>query len=310
LLLPRLRRSLRLPIYRVHFILQQATFFDLRPLQAVQAKPSKTNIKPDIEGWQARGYDYGANFTLNFCGPVVRNLTDVQGVDKTMWANISAYYVKNEKTYSIGMENNKPLFRGRKLVLNYTGGSPCDSSHSKRSHALDLENRSTKQTISAESTRRKSTIISLLCDGDNVDPKVTVAFVGADEDECSYFFEARSSFACAGIETTPQQLGPGGVFGVILLIAMLVYLVGGCVYQRTVMHQRGWRQLPNYSMWSGIFGVLKDIFFTLTSSCMRFLPGRRGYSRVSLNSNSRSRGIHSNDDENRLIDQLDDEWDD
>lgn len=39
----------------------------------------------------------------------------------------------------------------------------------------------------------------------------------------------------------------------IVMIAVLVYLVGGCVYQRTVMHQRGWRQLPNYAMWAGIY---------------------------------------------------------
>jgi hypothetical protein len=38
-----------------------------------------------------------------------------------------------------------------------------------------------------------------------------------------------------------------------LLIAVMAYLVGGCMYQRTVMHQRGWRQLPNYSMWAGIW---------------------------------------------------------
>lgn len=41
-----------------------------------------------------------------------------------------------------------------------------------------------------------------------------------------------------------------------MFIAILVYLGGGCVYQRTVMNQRGWRQLPNYSMWAGIFGFL------------------------------------------------------
>lgn len=33
---------------------------------------------------------------------------------------------------------------------------------------------------------------------------------------------------------------------------MAVYLVGGCVYQRNVMHQRGWRQLPNYAIWAGV----------------------------------------------------------
>jgi hypothetical protein len=41
-----------------------------------------------------------------------------------------------------------------------------------------------------------------------------------------------------------------------MFIALLVYLGGGCVYQRTVMNQRGLRQLPNYSMWAGIFGFL------------------------------------------------------
>ena len=37
-------------------------------------------------------------------------------------------------------------------------------------------------------------------------------------------------------------------------IAVIVYFVGGCMYQRTVMHQRGWRQIPNYALWAGIFG--------------------------------------------------------
>lgn len=41
------------------------------------------------------------------------------------------------------------------------------------------------------------------------------------------------------------------------LIAIFVYLLGGCAYQRTVMHQRGWRQLPNYGMWAGIGSFVK-----------------------------------------------------
>ena len=97
-----------------------------------------------------------------------------------------------------------------------------------------------------------------------------------------------------------------------MLIAMLVYFVGGCVYQRTVLRQRGWRQIPNYSMWAGCFGFFVDWFVILTSSCARFFPGRSGYSRVSLgngSTNGRSRD-HRSDDENRLIDNLDEEWDD
>ena len=83
-------------------------------------------------------------------------------------------------------------------------------------------------------------------------PKTAISFVAAIDD-CTYIFEGRSPHACGGVHQAAQALGPGGVFGVIAMIAVLVYLVGGCVYQRTVMHQRGWRQLPNYAMWAGIW---------------------------------------------------------
>ena len=154
-----------------------------------------------------------------------------------------------------------------------------------------------------------------------------MSFVAA-VDDCTYFFEGRSPYACGGVQAETQALSPGGVFGVIVMIAVLVYLVGGCVYQRTVMHQRGLRQLPNYQMWAGIGGFirvssqaivslseqtstdkLQDMFIILTSSCARFLPSRRGYSRVSMGHDNGRRG-RRNEDENRLIDNLDEEWED
>lgn len=51
----------------------------------------------------------------------------------------------------------------------------------------------------------------------------------------------------------------------------------------------------------------QDVFVILTSSCARFLPSRRGYHTLSISPNGRSR---NREDENRLIDQLDEEWDD
>jgi hypothetical protein len=39
------------------------------------------------------------------------------------------------------------------------------------------------------------------------------------------------------------------------------------MYQRSVAHARGWRQLPNYSFWSGIGG-----FFSV--SWQYLIPGR------------------------------------
>jgi len=324
-------------------------FFDLNPVHVqLPAEGTKPSKDARLESWHARGYDYGTNFTLNFCGPVVEELKDVVGVHESYWKNVSAYYEMGGKIYSIGSQNSEPVFRGRKLVLNYTDGSPCPSVPvSSFAHNLetlhrrkiiddddddDDNERKPKSPYNDEDPdddeveppakkpldsipRRKNTIISLLCTNEPLAPEMAVSFV-ASPDSCTYIFEARSPAACGGVEKSTQQLGPTGVFGVIALIAVLVYVAGGCVYQRTVMHQRGWRQLPNYGLWAGIFGFFSDIIIILTSSCAGFLPSRRGYNRVGNGIGSggangvRGRGRQNSEDENRLIDQLDEEWDD
>ncbi|PSN67807.1 mannose 6-phosphate receptor domain-containing protein, partial [Corynespora cassiicola Philippines] len=306
-------------------------FFDLNPLH--RTPPDESSKKKAKEGddgsWHARGHDYGANFTINFCGPVVEELNSVADLDKSLWKNVSAFYEKGDMQYAIGLESYEPVFRGRKLVMNYTGGSLCPSSKSKRNvdaepvslsprrkltdddededNDKDEDEDTPKKEKPSDGERRKTTIISLLCDKEPL-AQTSFSFVAA-VDDCVYFFEGRSPHACGGVQAETQTLGPGGVFGVIFLITVLVYLVGGCVYQRTVMHQRGWRQLPNYHMWASIGRFLADMFVILTSSCARFLPSRRGYSRVSMGHDSGRRG-RRNEDENRLIDNLDEEWDD
>ena len=154
--------------------------------------------------------------------------------------------------------------------MNYTGGSPCDEPSKRlRSRKLndndddkdddkddDRDDEGKDHKYLKEPKRRKSTLISFICDHDSLAPKAHLSFLGASPDECTYFFEARSMAACGGVIDPQQSLGPGGVFGVILLIAAAVYLLGGIAYQRTVMHQRGWRQLPNYNLWAGIFGFV------------------------------------------------------
>jgi cation-dependent mannose-6-phosphate receptor len=163
--------------------------------------------------------------------------------------------------------------RGRKLVLQYTGGSPCGESKSspkdddddyydKRglksyneglsspAHVHEIE--TIERSESTSKSRQKSATISFLCDRD-AGTTTAVSFVGVDPDECSYFFEARSVHACAHAEPhKPGSVGPGSVFGLIFVIAVLVYILGGVFYNRTVAHARGWRQLPNYSLWAGI----------------------------------------------------------
>jgi cation-dependent mannose-6-phosphate receptor len=167
--------------------------------------------------------------------------------------------------------------RGRKLVLQYTGGSPCGEGTSRRNqkrspgsvhpgasyryndYSDEAENdmRANEDEKSDGDQRRKSTIISFLCDSSQVAAEASISFVGTDPDECAYFFEARSVHACVGAEPhKPGSIGPGGIFLLIFVIALLVYFMGGVFYQRTVGNARGWRQLPNYSLWAGIWSFI------------------------------------------------------
>jgi cation-dependent mannose-6-phosphate receptor len=271
-------------------------FFDLNPLHILPPASSKSK-HPRETSWNTTGYDYGYNFTLNFCGPVIEPLEKVEGLDKEELKNVSAFYKDGEgKVFSLGRENHEPVLRGRKLVLNYTGGSPCGGESKKRSVDLpigereiiddddDKDKKKGKDSDDKDkdkddkkkrpdSTRRKSTIVSMLCDRDPMSPQLTLNFVGADPDQCTYFFEARSSAACGGIEVAKQTLSPGGVFGVIFIITFAVYIVGGCVYSRMVLQQRGWRQLPNYALWAGIGGFLK----VCSSTCAALFLEKRTF---------------------------------
>ncbi|KAF3491670.1 uncharacterized protein GIQ15_01187 [Arthroderma uncinatum] len=254
-------------------------YFDLNAIsvQVDKKDGKKSHADGREESWHVKGHDYGANFTINICAPVIENLTNVVGVDETRWQNVSAYYEMGGETYSIGQQASSLLFRGRKLVLNYTDGSPCpspsrgnklfrrkildgddDNEHddkdkekdgNKDDDKKDGDDKNKKPEDKVE--RRKSTIMSFLCDRDLVTPAATFSFVGSP-DSCSYFFEVRTAAACGGVAaSTDGGVGPAGVFGIIAGIAIAAYLIGGCAYQRTVMHQRGWRQCPNYTMWSG-----------------------------------------------------------
>jgi cation-dependent mannose-6-phosphate receptor len=178
------------------------------------------------------------------------------------------------------MQNSELVMRGRKLVLNYTDGSPCDTKHDKRAHDLfgreiidddddkkqddkkkdkadehkDEDDKKDKKKKDGE--RRKNTVISMLCDRDPLSPTLQLSFVGT-MDECTYFFEGRSPAACATANTDKAALNPAGVFGLIFIITIAVYLAGGCVYNRAVLQQRGWQQIPNYTLWAAIFGFFR-----------------------------------------------------
>ncbi|WEW55302.1 Cation-independent mannose-6-phosphate receptor CI-MPR [Emydomyces testavorans] len=300
-------------------------YFDLNTISLLppEIKDGK-KVRPDDreDSWHARGYDYGANFTINVCAPAIEKLDDVVGVDKQQWQNVSAFYKMDGKTYSIGQQASDLVFRGRKLVLNYTDGSPCPTTSDKNRRKRnplpredeDDEDEDKGRESNPKEQKRKSTIMSFLCDRDLVTPAAAVSYVGT-LDSCTYFFEVRSAAACGGVAaSTDGGVGPAGVFGII--------------GQSCIKEDGGSAPIMPYGM---------DMVIILFSSILSCFKSREGYTRVSLGQDNNNNGggthrrglvgaiggrgsnnhgttgrgrRHDVDEENRLIDQLDEEWDD
>lgn len=74
------------------------SFFDLRPLRRVP------DHDPPHHDWTVKGQDYGANFTINICGPVLSKAAGkVDGLGKEgVGKNVSALYEKEGEVFSIG----------------------------------------------------------------------------------------------------------------------------------------------------------------------------------------------------------------
>ncbi|KPI35202.1 putative mannose 6-phosphate receptor-like protein [Cyphellophora attinorum] len=294
------------------------SFIDMRPLALSRDGAGSSSQSSTNESYHAKGYDYPYNFTLNFCDSVVEKLEDVNGVKERNWRNVSAFYKdSHDNIISIGQQNSELL--------------PGRPNHKKRA-ILDDDDDDDRHK-GKKTTRRKTTMMTFACDTSPLlAGKPAISFLGTP-DHCTYLFEVRSRHACGGTTTQHESgtLGPGGVFLVITGIALLVYLIGGIVYQRNVMHQRGWRQLPHYGMWAGIFSFVSDMTQILFGSCINRIPsvqrlfggrGRGGYHRVGTEDNyndrtngaSRSAGTGGRnggrdaDAENRLIDSYDEEW--
>ena len=146
---------------------------------------------------------------------MLSDVTNAESVPTSQKSNISAFYTTQEgKQYSIGSVSTNPYFRGRKLVLEYVGGSPCPApdgdADDDDKEEKEKRKGKTGKNKKEESGYRKSTIMSHLCDHDAIRP--AISFVG-QVNHCGYFFEVRSSAACPTVGT--QALGPISVFGIM-----------------------------------------------------------------------------------------------
>lgn len=179
-------------------------FFDLRPL-------SSLNNNNEIQAWNAKGFDYGRNFSIGICSTPLRQinaLTNLDFVDSQNKSDIAGYYTNSKgHKVSIGSVSSTDLkFRGMNLIMEYSNGDKCENTP-------DLS---------------KSTLLTFKCDREMMS-KARVNYLGSSNN-CSYFFEVRTVHACA----TSYDEDDGDIwiiFLTILLSAVGVYFFAGIMYK-------------------------------------------------------------------------------
>ncbi|RKP10186.1 mannose-6-phosphate receptor binding domain-containing protein [Thamnocephalis sphaerospora] len=198
--------------------------YDLRPL-----------IKERGEDWVVKDEDAKTTFRLNVCDEIHYDKTGL----KEPWGVAAFQETGDRKGFSIGRVNKTPFFRGDHLLLQYENGDEC-----------------------AQSTERRKTLISFVCDT-AVSGQGAPTLVAA-MDSCSYWFEWRTPAACVA-GTAPIADGGsssssgGSTFFTILMVFGSIYLLGGILYKRFVLNASGFEQIPHIDFWRNAIDWIKDM---------------------------------------------------
>lgn len=188
-------------------------FFDLTPLGGL-------GVDHEVQAWNARGFDYGYNFSIGVCHTPLKqfsSLTELDFKDTSNTTNIGAYYTdKDGHKVSMGQVSTDLKFRGKKIVLEYSNGDICP----------DLQNGQGEPL-------RKSTLLSFTCDREMMQ-KAHVHYLGSFHN-CTYHFEVRTIHACATASDASDD-AVWLIFAGVVFAALVVYFGAHKVYAITKSH--------------------------------------------------------------------------
>ncbi|TFK56829.1 mannose 6-phosphate receptor domain-containing protein [Heliocybe sulcata] len=164
----------------------------------------------------------GSEYYINVCRSVT---TETWAIEEEQDVAVFKRTTEERGDLSLGSVNTTLAIHDGHPLLYLTNGSPCP-------------------TITQ---LRASSVIRYICDTSVFaagQPQLIAELPG-----CSFFFEWRTHYACP----TNESGGAGGVVVVlatVALIALMLYIVGGTLYNRYVLNLRGFDQLPRISLFS------------------------------------------------------------
>lgn len=99
-----------------------------------------------------------------------------------------------------------------------------------------------------------STVLVLACDPRSDAPPLTLENGAVLDSGCDVFLNGRSPVVCEPLfpsASKKKHLRGGAIFGILLLVAVAVYLIGGVAYMRLTSGSYGY---PNAAFWRSLIG--------------------------------------------------------
>ncbi|XP_068179591.1 cation-dependent mannose-6-phosphate receptor [Antennarius striatus] len=143
---------------------------------------------------------------------------------------------KETKPKVIGMYNSTQAIGGSDwIMLIYRNGDTYDGHCSKE---------------------KRKAIIMISCNRDIDVGSLEVVLEDRErEQDCFYLFELDCSGVCPVIQS---QLSTGSIILIIGFSLLILYLIGGFLYQRFVVGAKGMEQFPNYAFWVEVGNLSAD----------------------------------------------------
>ncbi|XP_028665794.1 cation-dependent mannose-6-phosphate receptor [Erpetoichthys calabaricus] len=102
----------------------------------------------------------------------------------------------------------------------------------------------------------RKAIVMISCNRKTVQSDFTVIVEERNRPhDCFYLFELDSNAACPA---EVHQLSAGSILLIVFSSCLILYIIGGFLYQRLVVGAKGMEQFPNYSFWQDLGNLTAD----------------------------------------------------
>ncbi|NXC37819.1 MPRD protein, partial [Penelope pileata] len=178
---------------------------------------------------------------------------------------------KSGKTTVIGRINETQVFNGSDwIMLIYKGGDSygrhCSGEKRRAVIMISCKRGVTASSFSIISEEREK------------------------EQDCFYLFEMDSSVACPAEDS---HLSTGSILLITFASVIIIYIIGGFLYQRLVVGAKGMEQFPHFAFWQDLGNLVADGCDLVCRTKPRYAPAAyRGVGDDQLGEESEERDDH------------------